>query len=62
MGYIEPMPEDSEENFEFVNGIVGNAITPDYISACKKGFEECMKTGALTGHPVQGVRVVLTDG
>lgn len=62
VGYIEPMPEDSEENFEFVNGILGNAITPDYISACRKGFEECMKKGALTGHPVQGVRVVLTDG
>ena len=62
IGYVEPLPEDSEENFEFVNAIMGNAIPPEYINACKKGFEEALDQGALTGHPVEGVRVVLTDG
>lgn len=51
-----------QENFIFENGILGNAIPPEYINACKKGFEEAMNKGALIGHPVQGVKVVLTDG
>ena len=30
--------------------------------ACRKGFREAQAKGAQIGHPVQGVRVVLTDG
>lgn len=62
VGRLEPMDPNAEETFEFQNAIVGNAIPPDYISACRKGFEEGMKKGPLIGHPVQGVKVVLTDG
>lgn len=57
---MEPLPEDSEHKFEFQNKIVGNAIPPEYISACKKGFEEAVEKGHLTGHPVEGVRVAIT--
>jgi translation elongation factor EF-G len=46
----------------FENAILGNAIPPEYINACRKGFEEATQKGALIGHPVQGVKVVLTDG
>ncbi|KAI3429283.1 hypothetical protein D9Q98_005379 [Chlorella vulgaris] len=61
-GYLEPLPEDHPTKFEFENGIVGNAIPPTYIPACEKGFREAVNAGALIGHPVEGVRVVITDG
>jgi translation elongation factor EF-G len=34
-----------------------------YLSiVCRKGFKEATQKGAQIGHPVQGMRVVLTDG
>ena len=62
VGRIEPLPEGYVEPFEFVNGMVGSAISPGFIVAIEKGFREAMQSGALIGHPVQGVRVTLTDG
>lgn len=62
VGYIEPLPADSNEKFAFENAIVGNAIPPNFIPAVQKGFEEVVNAGSLIGHPVEGVRVVLTDG
>ncbi|KAL4537141.1 hypothetical protein Ndes2526B_g04948 [Nannochloris sp. 'desiccata'] len=62
VGYLEPLPADHPTKFEFENGIVGNAIPPNYIPAIEKGFKEAVNSGALIGHPVEGVKVVLTDG
>jgi elongation factor G len=65
VGRIEPLPEATgagAEAFEFVNGMVGSAISPGFIQAIEKGFREAVQSGALIGHPVQGVRVTLTDG
>jgi elongation factor G len=62
IGYIEPIPVDQEEKFEFVNKIIGNVISPGYIAACDKGFREAVQKGPLIGCPVWGVRVALTDG
>ena len=72
VGYVEPLTEeemkamassgDAVENVVFENGIVGNAIAPGYVLACDKGFKEAAQTGGLIGHPVEGMRVVLTDG
>lgn len=42
--------------------MVGNAIPPEFYSAIEKGFREAANSGALIGAPVEGVRVVLTDG
>jgi hypothetical protein len=28
MGFIEPLPEDSEIKYEFENQVIGNAISP----------------------------------
>lgn len=61
-GYIEPLEPESTEKFEFENGIIGNAIPPNFIPAIEKGFEEVINSGSLIGHPVEGVRVVITDG
>ena len=35
VGYIEPLAEGSQEKFEFANEIVGNAIPPSFLPACK---------------------------
>lgn len=63
-GYVEALtPEERKtQNFEFVNGIIGNAIPPEYITAVEKGFKECMEKGPMIGQPLEGIRVVLTDG
>lgn len=58
VGKVEPIPQ----GFEFVNGLVGNAIPPGYVAACEKGFEDAVNSGSLIGHPVDGVRVTLLDG
>ncbi len=61
-GYIEPLPSDAVEQFEFVDDIVGGAIPREFIPACEKGFVEAIKNGSLIGFPVVGVRVVINDG
>ncbi len=58
-GYMEPC---DEEEFEFVNKIVGGAIPTEFISSCEKGFKASMEKGTLLGFPVTGVRVVIDDG
>jgi elongation factor G len=61
-GYMEPLPPDAVETYEFVDEVVGGAIPREFISACDKGFKEGVKKGQLIGFPVVGVRVVLNDG
>ncbi|MBK9294730.1 MAG: elongation factor G [Oligoflexia bacterium] len=61
-GYIEPLPADAVETYEFVNDITGGAIPREFIPAVDKGFKEQMKTGLLIGHQMVGIRVVLDDG
>ena len=62
VGYLEPLPEDAVESYEFVDEIVGGAIPREYVPAVDKGFREAMKKGSLIGFPVVGVRAVLQDG
>ena len=66
VGYIEPLApnEDGTRSTDviFENGIVGNAIAPGYIVGVEKGFKEAANGGGLIGYPVQGLRIVLTDG
>ncbi|MFY9268133.1 MAG: elongation factor G [Candidatus Manganitrophaceae bacterium] len=61
-GYVEPLPSDAVEAFEFVDDIKGGAIPREFIPACEKGFREQIKAGSLIGFPVVGVRVVINDG
>ena len=61
VGYVEPL-EEGNQDVVFENGIIGNAISPGYILACDKGFKEAAQTGGLIGHPVEGIKIVLTDG
>jgi elongation factor G len=61
-GFIEPLPADAVETYEFVDEIVGGAIPKEFIGACDKGFKEAIKRGALIGFPIVGVRVTINDG
>lgn len=64
-GYVLTTPvflSSRQTDFVFENGIIGNAIPPEYINACRKGFEEALAKGTLVGHPVTNLKVVLTDG
>lgn len=61
-GYVEPLPADAVNNFEFVDEIVGGVIPRNFIPACEKGFVEAVREGRLIGFPVVGVRVVINDG
>jgi len=46
----------------FVRETVGTAVPTAFLPAVEKGFREAAQAGGLTGHPVTGVRVALTDG
>jgi elongation factor G len=59
---IEVEPLERGEGFEFVDKIVGGAISRGYIPAVSKGVEETMARGGVNGHPVVDVRVTLVDG
>jgi elongation factor G len=61
-GYLEPLPADAVETYEFVDDIVGGSIPREFIPACDKGFREAIKKGTLIGFPVVGVRCVINDG
>ena len=61
-GYIEPLPADAVQQYEFVDDIVGGSIPREFISACDKGFQEAAKKGSLIGFPVVGIRCVINDG
>ncbi|MBU3679469.1 MAG: elongation factor G [Candidatus Kapabacteria bacterium] len=61
-GFIEPLPPDAIENYEFVDDIVGGVIPREYIPACDKGFRESVTEGSLIGQPVVRVRVTINDG
>lgn len=59
-GYVEPT-EDGV-SVEFRNGLIGNNVPPGFLPAIEKGFREALEEGSLTGHRVQGVRMVILDG
>ncbi|KAF5197443.1 Elongation factor g protein [Thalictrum thalictroides] len=61
-GYIEPLPPGSPTKFEFDNMIIGQAVPSNFIPAIEKGFREASNSGQLIGHPVENMRIVLTDG
>ena len=59
---MEPLEEDSEENYKFVNEIVGGAIPREFITAVDKGCKEQMESGVLAGYPLVNVKCTVFDG
>lgn len=62
VGIMEPLPEDAENNFEFVNEVTGGRIPKEYIPACEKGFEDMMGKGPLGEYEIVGLKIRLQDG
>jgi len=58
-GYMEPI---EDEEYEFVDKIVGGVIPREFISSCDKGFKKSLKKGSLCGAAITGVRCVINDG
>ncbi len=58
-GFMEPV---ADQEFVFENRITGGSIPTQYISACEKGFFNCMSKGPKLGFPVTGVKVCINDG
>lgn len=56
---VEPL-ESGE--FEFVSEVFGGRISSGYMPAIEKGVRGVMKGGVLSGHPIEKVRVAITDG
>lgn len=57
---IEPLPRGA--GFEFVDEVVGGSIPGQYLPAVEKGVRQVLTGGAVTGHPMQDLRVIVYDG
>ena len=62
VGTFEPLGENAEAHYEFVDKIVSGRIPKEYIPAVDKGFKEQMEKGPLIGFPIVGVKAILSDG
>ncbi|MCR9198099.1 MAG: elongation factor G [Planctomycetaceae bacterium] len=62
IGHMEPLSEDTDQRFEFVDEVKGGRIPREYIPAIRKGFEDALHSGPAGDFEVVGVKVVLTDG
>ncbi len=62
MGYIEPLPADAVESYEFVDDVSGGSIPREFISSCDKGFKDAVRKGTLIGFPIVGIRCAVNDG
>jgi elongation factor G len=58
---LEPMP-DSEQNFEFVDDVVGGAIAGSFMPSIEKGIHSVLDNGVIAGYPVVKVRASVYDG
>lgn len=56
---VEPW---EEAGFEFRSTVVGGRVPQEYARAVEAGCRDALAEGPLGGHPVTGLRVVLTDG
>ncbi len=62
VGYLEPLPDDEEENYIFEETIVGGRIPKQYIPSVNKGFRAAMVKGPIAEFPVVNIKAGLTDG
>jgi elongation factor G len=60
--WLELMPQEAGDGFEFENAIVGGSIPREYIKPVEEGVKEAMQNGVVAGYPVVDVKVKLYDG
>ncbi|MDH5506530.1 MAG: elongation factor G, partial [Anaerolineae bacterium] len=56
---VEPL---ADEDFEFLNMVVGGSISQNYMPAIEKGIKQVMQDGVIAGFPVHNIRVEVYDG
>jgi len=59
---LEPIVDNAELHYEFVNKITGGRIPREYIPSVDAGCKESLQNGPLAGYPMVDVRVTLLDG
>ncbi|HEK0753883.1 TPA: elongation factor G [Proteus mirabilis] len=59
---LSPLPSGGEENYVFVNDIVGGVIPKEFIPVVDKGIQEQLKSGPLAGYPVVDIKARLHFG
>lgn len=61
--WVKFEPGDTpNDDFVFIDKVVGGAVPRNFIPAVEKGLQECMAEGVLAGYPVTGVKATLYDG
>ena len=53
---------DSDEEFEFVDAVVGGVVPRNFIPSVEKGLRDNIKKGVLAGYPMVGLKATLVDG
>jgi elongation factor G len=57
---IAPLPAGA--GFEFVNEVVGGSIPSQFVPAVEIGVRQVLQQGAISGHPLQDVKVTVYEG
>ncbi|WP_329125566.1 elongation factor G [Streptomyces sp. NBC_01465] len=58
---LDVLPYDAG-HFTFESTVTGGRVPREFVRAVESGCRDALTAGPLGGHPVTGVRVVLTDG
>lgn len=53
---------DTNQDFEFVDAVVGGVVPRNFIPSVEKGLRENLGRGVLAGYPMVGLRAKLYDG
>jgi elongation factor G len=62
VGKLEPLPVDSEDDYQFENSVTGGRIPTEYIPSVDKGFQMARMKGPLAGFEIIKVKMHLEDG
>jgi elongation factor G len=60
--YIRMWPTERGSGFEFVNSIVGGAISQPFVGSTEKGCRQALEKGPLAGYPIVDIAVEVYDG
>ena len=60
--WLKIEPKERGKGFEFINAIKGGIIPQEFIPAVKKGVQEAMAKGVLSGYPMVDIKATLYDG